>query len=202
MGLVMRRFLLATIFVLLCAPVVADEASQAVLQRVAKYVKALGNYKAEFEVVADSYKAKGEYAVSGDCYYISVDNVEVYSDGKLRYEVENSRQEVSIDNMNLESNNILDNPTRCFDFVGSDYVAEFQSRDGADVTIYLRPNNEDIEGEIYLTVEEKSGRPKKIVYILYDDKVEVNISHLTSQKDAAPKFDSRKYKDYEVIDFR
>ena len=108
----MRRFLLATIFVLLCVPVVADEASQAVLQRVAKYVKALGNYKAEFDVVADSYKAKGKYVVSGDSYYISVDNVEVYSDGKLRYEVENSRQEVSIDNMNLESNNIHDNPTR------------------------------------------------------------------------------------------
>lgn len=198
----MRKIILAIFFAFLCAPALADDVSQAVLQRVAKYISALGNYSAEFDVVAESYETKGEYAVSGDSYYISVDNVEVYSDGKLRYEIENSRKEVSIDNMNLESNNILENPTRCFDFVGSGYTSEVQGRSGGDVTIYLRSTSEDVEGEIYLTVEEKSGRPRRIVYVLYDDKIEVGILNLASRKQPAPRFDSGKYKDYEIIDFR
>lgn len=198
----MRKIILAIFFAFLCAPALADNASQAVLQRVAKYISALGNYSAEFDVVAESYETKGEYAVSGDSYYISVDNVEVYSDGKLRYEIENSRKEVSIDNMNLESNNILENPTRCFDFVDSGYTSEVQGRSGGDVTIYLRSTSEDVEGEIYLTVEEKSGRPRRIVYVLYDDKIEVEILNLASRKQPAPRFDSGKYKDYEIIDFR
>lgn len=180
----------------------ADAPSQSVLQRVANHIKSLGNYEAQFNVVAGDFQAAGSYVVSGDSYHITVGDAEVYSDGKTRYEVDNVRGEVSIDDMHLDSNNILDNPTRCFDFVGSGYTSEVQGRSGSDVTIYLHSTSEDVEGEIYLTVDEKSGRPRRIVYILYDDKIEVEILSLTSRKQPAPRFDSGKYKDYEMIDFR
>ena len=198
----MRKVLLATFFALFCASAVAAEPSLAILQRISAFVKSLGGYEAEFNVVAEGYHAQGRYEVAGDAYHIMVGDVEVYSDGKIRHEVDNVRKEVSVDNMNLESNNILDNPTRCFDFVGADYLSELQSRSDGEVTIYLRHTNDEIEGDIYLTVDEKSGQPKKIVYMLYDDKIEVQIIRLSPRKDSIPKFDSRKYKGYEMIDFR
>ena len=96
----------------------ADDA-QAILRRTADYVKKLGDYGVSFVLTSGDYASSGRYAVSGDVYYIAVDNAEVYSDGKTRYEVNHARKEVSVDDMDAASRNILDNPTRCFDFVGT-----------------------------------------------------------------------------------
>ena len=117
--------------------------------------------------------------MSGDVYYIAVDNAEVYSDGKTRYEVNHARKEVSVDDMDTASRNILDNPTRCFDFVGTDYRSEVASRDGDEVTLHLRAVDPEIEGDIYLTVSESTGRPSSVAYSLYDDRVTVRITAIT-----------------------
>lgn len=197
----MKRFftlLLAMAFVLSARA----EGEQLLLRRVAEYVKALGSYDAEVDVAAGEYKASGSYSVAGDSYYIKVGEAEVYADGKTRYEVDHSRKEVSVDVVDLESQNILDNPTRCFDFVGEEYAAELVKESDGVATIRLEARNEDIEGEILLGVESATGKPLSIAYILYDDRVDVKIKSLTPRKTKLPTFSKGNYKGYDMVDFR
>ena len=180
----------------------ADDAAQAVLRRTADYVKKLGRYGVSFVLTSVDYSSSGRYAVEGDVYYIEVDNAEVYSDGKTRFEVNHSRKEVSVDDMDTSSRNILDNPTRCFDFVGTDYRSEVESRDGDAVTLHLRAVDPEVEGDIRLTVSESTGRPSSITYTLYDDSVTVRITDIFSSSERVKRFDRSAYRDYEMIDFR
>lgn len=199
----MKRLILV-LFALLAAAgsCRADDAAQAVLRRTADYVKKLGRYGVSFVLTSGDYLSSGRYAVEGDVYYIEVDNAEVYSDGKTRFEVNHSRKEVSVDDMDTSSRNILDNPTRCFDFVGTDYRSEVESRDGDAVTLHLRAVDPEVEGDIRLTVSESTGRPSSITYTLYDDSVTVRITDIFSSSERVKRFDRSAYRDYEMIDFR
>ncbi len=176
--------------------------ARTVLLRTADYVKKLGNYGATFVLTSGDYVSSGSYAVAGDEYYIKVDNAEVYSDGKVRYEVNHSRKEISVDDMDTSSRNVLDNPTRCFDFVGTDYRSEIASRDGDAVTLHLRAVDPEIEGDIYLTVSESTGRPSAVTYSLYDDRVTVRITDIYGSAEKVKRFDRSTFRDYEMIDFR
>lgn len=198
----MRRLFVVIVAIFSTLNSWADERSQSVLRSVAEYVQALGEYEAEFDVVAGDYKTNGRYGVLDDTYHIEVAQAEVYSDGKVRYEVDHDRREVNIDVMDLASRNILDNPTRCFDFVGDNYASTIYSEAGSDVTLLLRANNETIEGDIYLTVDSATGRPRKIAYVLYDDRIEVTITSLERRRNVVRRYDESKYKGYEIVDFR
>ena len=198
----MRRVILSALALLICVSAVADEQSKAALQRVARYVEALGAYDAKFKVEAGDYKMEGSYAVSGDNYYIALDAAEVYSDGKVRYEVDHNREEVNVDNVDLTSRNVLDNPTRCFDFVDSGYESDIYEQNGSQLTIHLRSTDATIEGDIYLTIDTASACPQKLEYKLYDDIIVVDVLSLEKRKTKIKAFDKSQYKDYEMIDFR
>lgn len=198
----MRRFLVLILALFVASVAMADERSQEVLRSVSEYVRGLGEYDAEFDVRAGEYRAEGRYGVAGDAYHIKLDQAEVYSDGKVRYEVDHERKEVNIDVMDLQSRNILDNPTRCFDFVGDDYASMVYAEVGGEITLLLRANDTSIEGDIYLTVTKNTGRPRKIVYVLYDDRIEVDITSLERRKGAVARYDGSRYRGYEIVDFR
>ena len=198
----MRRVIFSALALLVCVSAVADEQSKTALQRVAHYVEALGAYDAKFKVAAGDYTTEGSYAVSGDNYYITLDEAEVYSDGKVRYEVDHNREEVNVDNVDLTSRNVLDNPTRCFDFVDSGYESDMFEQNGSQLTIHLRSTDAAIEGDIYLTIDAASARPQRLEYKLYDDIIVVDVISLEKRKTKINSFDKSKYKDYEIIDFR
>ena len=184
------------------AALAADDDAQTLLRRTADYISSLGRYNAQFEIAAGEYSSQGSYAVDGDAYYIEVDGAEVYSDGKTRYEVDNTRREVNVDDVDTSSRNVLDNPTRCFDFVGTDYDAAVTERTDASTTLRLRSRDEKVEGEIFLTVETSSGRPQRVVYVLYEDRVDVKVTHLESVRRGVRRYDPKAYDGYETIDFR
>lgn len=198
----MRRVIFSALALFVCVSAVADEQSKAALQRVAHYVEALGAYDAKFKVAAGDYTTLGSYAVSGDNYYITLDEAEVYSDGKVRYEVDHNREEVNVDNVDLTSRNVLDNPTRCFDFVDSGYESDMFEQNGSQQTIHLRSIDAAIEGDIYLTIDAASACPQRLEYKLYDDIIVVDVISLEKRKTKINSFDKSKYKDYEIIDFR
>lgn len=198
----MRKLILLALGLMVGVAAVADEQSKSALQRVANYVKAMGAYDAEFKVVAGDYRAEGEYSVAGDAYYIKLDAVEVYSDGKVRYEVNHNREEVNVDNVDLASRNVLDNPTRCFDFVDSGYESDVFNQSDSQITIHLRSTDPAIEGDIYLTMVSATGEPERLEYKLYDDVIVVDVVSLSKRKAKIECFDDAKYKDYEMIDFR
>ena len=180
-----------------------EQSTSAVLGALSQYISKLGRYEAAFTLQVGDYVADGRYVVDGNAYHIAVGSTaEVYCDGKVRYEVDNEREEVNIDVVDASSRNILDNPTRCFDFVGSDYVAEIVARDANIVTLKLVAADEKVEGEIFLTLDAASKAPQRIEYRLYDESFNVKISSLAKSKASPAKFDRTNYRDYEVIDFR
>lgn len=201
MGKSILRMAIAALMLPLVAAAADDEA-QTLLRRTADYISSLGRYTARFGITAGEYSSQGSYTVDGDAYYIEVDGAEVYCDGKTRYEVDNGRREVNVDSVEGASRNILDNPTRCFDFVGTDYEAEVSSRTASDTTLHLRSRDASVEGDIYLTVETATGRPRHITYVLYDDRIEVAVESLEPSREAVRRYDAKRYSDYETIDFR
>ena len=198
----MRRVLMMFSALIVCYSAIADGGAMQVVQRVARYVKSLGGYEVNFILTSGEYAAKGYFSVEGDAYYMNVGVAEVYSDGKVRYEVDNERREINVDYVNLSSRNILDNPTRCFDFVGSDYTVRSEQARGEDITLSLSSENKDNVGVIRLVSDAKTGRPSALEYEMYDEKVKVNILSIEGNKKPIKRFEQANYRNYEIIDFR
>lgn len=180
----------------------AQSEVDAMLGKLDKYIDNLGPYRISFKLTSEDYTSDGYCLVSGDNYYIGVGDAEVYADGKVRYEVDGARKEINVDAVNVQSHNILDNPTRCFDFVGEDYSAEIVKREANKVEIHLSGNDIIEEGDIYITIDKTTGRPLSILYTLYDDKAYIDIVELKSDTTPIKKFLKSAYKGFEIIDFR
>ena len=201
----MRKIISLSLLLVLCLTAVAQAAADTkdVLAGLKQYIAKMGRYEAAFALQAGDYKAEGRYVVDGNSYHIVVgDAAEVYCDGKVRYEVDNEREEVNIDVFDALSRNILDNPTRCFDFVGSDYRATVVVQDEKQITLKLVSTDEKVEGEIFLTVDAATYTPKEIEYHLYDERFNVKILSLVRTKSSPAKFDRSRYRNHEIIDFR
>ncbi|MBE6214299.1 MAG: hypothetical protein E7131_06455 [Rikenellaceae bacterium] len=198
----MRRFITTICLIMLSWSAAAEEGVWQIMQRVSDYMGPQKGYEVRFAIKAEGYNTEGRYCVKGDNYYIEVADAEVYSDGKVRYEVDNLRREVNVDNMDSNSRNIMDNPTRCFDFVEEDYTAEIVKRDANEITLRLQSKDKSVEGEIYLTVNSDSGAPQRVEYLLYDDKMCVEVMAINRAAGNVKSFARSAYKDYEMIDFR
>ena len=107
------RQLIITLALALSTLCVAN--AQSAEEWLAKLDNSLGERYAMHIAVTVSEEApiSGYFMVEGDAYYISLGIMEVYSDGKLRYEINNERKEVVEDRVNLEACHLLTNPTRC-----------------------------------------------------------------------------------------
>lgn len=180
----------------------ADEGALIAMQRVARYVESLGRYRVDFALKSGDFSAKGYYCVDGDAYYMNLGSAEIYSDGKTRYEVDHDRKEVNIDVVDLSSHNILDNPTRCFDFVSSDYNVESRAVATERVEFSLTPRKRETEGIIRVFANVKTGAPLALQYELYDEVVKVDILSIGKNKEPVISYRASNFRGYEIIDFR
>lgn len=180
----------------------ADEGALTAMQRVARYVESLGRYRVDFALKSGDFSAKGYYCVDGDAYYMNLGSAEIYSDGKTRYEVDHDRKEVNIDVVDLSSHNILDNPTRCFDFVSSDYNVESRAVATERVEFSLTPRKRETEGIIRVFANVKTGAPLALQYELYDEVVMVDILSIDKNKEPVISYRASNFRGYEIIDFR
>ena len=87
----------------------------------------MDGYGVKFGVVSGDYEARGSYVVEGDSYYLVLGDAEVFADGAVRREVDNRRREVTVTEVDTASRNILNNPVRAFDFLGSEYTPSLVS---------------------------------------------------------------------------
>lgn len=198
----MYRGLIILMSVMMCAvECFAQGAEQEMVRRVAEYVGKLGSYELNFEIEAEGYESAGSYVVAGDSYHIILPQAEVYSDGKARYEIDHERREVNVDVVDLTSRNVLDNPTRCFDFVGEAYELSLVEQSVNEVVVRIVATDGAFEGEIFLMADAK-GKPMELKYQLYDDVIRVKIKSLAPRKAKLPTFAKSVYKDYDIIDFR
>ena len=92
--------------------------------------------------MAESESLNGYFMVDGDSYYITLGVMEVYSDGKLRHEINNERKEVTIDNVDLSSVDLLTNPTHAFDFVGEEFAISVVESSAEGCVLSLVPRDD------------------------------------------------------------
>lgn len=180
------------------------ERARGILAKVTEGFRALGAYGVSFEVASDEHAARGSYAVEGEKYYLVLGDAEVYCDGAVRYEVDNRRREVTIDVVDTESRNILNNPVRAFDFLDSEYTASLVGEQDGRAVIRLTPTpgNTSSAGNITLTVDTATMRPRSLAYDYDGEQVQVAVSAIAPLGKPLRAFSKDNYADYEFIDFR
>lgn len=205
----MKKFI-AFIFTLLCAANVcaqSDDSAKVLMGRLSEKIRAMENYEVEFNVKSGDQTIKGYYAVSGEKYYISIGDAEVYCDGGARYEVNPQNKEVTVDAVDTKSHNILTNPTRAFDFIDGEFTfATVGSTDGA-TTVKLTSTAENAAlGTIFVTIDSTTAQPRSLTYDVDGDQIVVEIASLDEMVGMVDismfTFDKGNYRGYEIVDFR
>ena len=156
----------------------------------------------EVRNVADQYS--GYFIVDGDAYYMNLGVMEVYSDGKLRYEVNNERKEVTEDRVNLEAVDLLSNPTRAFDFVDEEYDVRVVSVAGDVATIELKPKSADLGITAILLTLQREGRsviPTLICYDYEGDEIRIELTMVDDASVTLPRWDAKSYSAYDIVSF-
>lgn len=182
----------------------ADGRAAEILEKLAAGFRALGAYGVAFEVSSDEYTTRGRYAVEGENYYIAVGEAEVYCDGKIRYEIDNRRREVTIDDVDTSSRNLLSNPAHAFDFIGTQYAPSLVSDANGRAVVRLTPTSADASpaGEILVTVDTAAMRPESLRYDYDGEQVGIAVLGVAPLDTPLKAFSKGDYKGYEFIDFR
>lgn len=181
----------------------ADRAAQ-IVAGLADAFRGMKGYSVAFSVEAGGQTIAGRYAVEGDDYFLSFGDAEVFGDGDLRYEVDNRRREITIDRVDTLSRNILSNPVRAFDFLGSDYTAELLwERDGR-AALRLTPvgQAQATIRHIDAVVSTSSMRPLSLTYNYDGELIAVAVDRIEPLAAPLRRFDRKAYAGYESIDFR
>lgn len=167
--------------------------------------RTLGSRYATYIVVAseDMGGMNGYFIVDGDSYYLTLGAMEVYCDGKLRYEVNNSRKEVVEDRANLEATDILTNPTRAFDFISDSYALELVSGREDAAKIGVTPKGDIADMHIYIDVIKQGGRvlPESVTYDYDGESYTIDLSIVEDDGDAVPRWNKAEYRAYDIVSF-
>ena len=167
--------------------------ADAILAGVSDGFRALGAYGVSFEVRSDEYVTRGRYAVEGENYYLVLGDAEVYCDGAVRYEVDNRRREVTIDVVDTDSRNILNNPVHAFDFLGSEYAASLAGEQEGRAVVRLTPAPGNTSSAM---------RPVSLRYDYDGEQVQVSVLGIKPLETPLKAFAKDNYAGYEFIDFR
>lgn len=204
----MKRFIVF-IFTLLCATNLwaQNDDAKALIGRLSNQVRSMENYEVEFTVKSGDQQIKGYYAVSGDKYYISIGEAEVFCDGSARYEVNPQNKEVTVDAVDNKSHNILTNPTRAFDFIDGEFNFAMVGTSAGVATVKLTSTAENAAlGVIFVAIDTTTAQPRSLTYDVDGDQITVEIAsfdEMVGMVDISMfTFDKNNYRGYEIVDFR
>lgn len=200
----MRRLLL-TLCVLHC--VVALSAQTTARQWLERLDASLGErYAMTLHIAMTNAEQPliGYLMIDGDSFYLTLGAMEVYSDGKLRYEVNNERKEVTEDRVNLSSADLLSNPTRAFEFVGEQFDVALLSANATDVELHIKPLDADMGiSNIALSLKVAGGKvlPDAIVYDYDGEVVGITLEMMDAKDKALPRWSKDRYRAYDIVSF-
>lgn len=200
----MKRFLVLIVLVAGIQAVSAAGRATEILEKLAAGFRAMHGYSVDFEVSASDYKSRGSYVVEGRCYYLALADAEIFADSVVRYEIDNRNREVTVTEVDAASRNLLDNPFRAFDFLGSEYVPALVSEAGGHAVVRLTPavGNGSPAGSVTVTVDTAVMRPLSLSYDYDGEQVQVGILGIAPLTGHVRLFDKNAYAGYEFIDFR
>jgi outer membrane lipoprotein-sorting protein len=170
-------------------------------------MRSMENYEVSFAVKSGDQKIKGYYAVSGEKYYISIGDAEVFCDGGARYEVNAQNKEVTVDAVDTKSHNILTNPTRAFDFIDGEFNFTTVGTENGITTVKLTSTAENAAlGVIFVALDTATAQPRSLTYDVDGAQIIIEIAsidELTGMVDISMfTFDKNNYRGYEIVDFR
>ena len=197
-------------------PTTNDPAAKKILDAVSTKFKTYGAPQASFTYKVENAQGKalsskkGTVTMKGNKYKVSMDGMEIFSDGKTIWNYDKSANEVTVNNVDASGNAIT--PQRM--------LTNFYDKD-----FYYKYNGEKKEGgktlqEIELTPADKN-KPFHKVYLLVDKNTRTiysarflektggrysytinNLKTTGAAKDADFVFDRKKYPGVEVVDLR
>ena len=184
-----------------------DGDAKALIGRLSEQMRSMENYEVSFAVKSGDQKIKGYYAVSGEKYYISIGDAEVFCDGGARYEVNAQNKEVTVDAVDTKSHNILTNPTRAFDFIDGEFNFTTVGTENGITTVKLTSTAENAAlGVIFVTLDAATAQPRSLTYDVDGAQIIIEIAsvdELTGLVDISMfTFDKNNYRGYEIVDFR
>lgn len=165
-----------------------------------------GRYGASFTMrMEGAQPMEGYYAVDGDNYYLTLGVSEVYGDGKLRYEINNERKEVTEDRIDTGRFDILNNPTRAFDFVDAEFSSSVESTTADGAVLVLRPRKSgDAISLIRITVHRTSRgvEPVSVEYDFDGDMIRIALDRIEfGQSVDVRRWNRATYRAYDMISF-
>lgn len=167
--------------------------------------KSLGRHYATTMVVSTENMGgmNGYFIVDGDSYYLTLGAMEVYCDGKLRYEVNNDRKEVVEDRANLEAHDLLTNPTRAFDFVSDIYSLDMISSAPSDAKIRVTPKGDIADMHIILELSKHGSKvhPESVTYDYDGESYTIELSIIDDDNDTVPRWNKTEYRAYDIVSF-
>jgi outer membrane lipoprotein-sorting protein len=184
-----------------------DSDAKALIGRLSEQMRSMENYEVSFAVKSGDQKIKGYYAVSGEKYYISIGDAEVFCDGGARYEVNAQNKEVTVDAVDTKSHNILTNPTRAFDFIDGEFNFTTVGTENGITTVKLTSTAENAAlGVIFVALDAATAQPRSLTYDVDGAQIIIEIAsidELTGMVDISMfTFDKNNYRGYEIVDFR
>lgn len=199
----MKKLLTLLVLILALVATVSAQSAEAWLTELNKSLG--GRYAMNVAVtIGDELPINGFFMVDGDGYYITLGVMEVYSDGKLRYEINNERKEVVEDVVDLESCDLLSNPTRAFKFVPNEFKSDVISTTDNVVVLRLTPKSEAMGIDSITLTLQRSGStisPKTICYDYGGDVVTISLSENTTTDLKLRKWDKAAYRAYDIVSF-
>lgn len=177
------------------------------VKRMSAKIKAMWSYEADFSVETAGQPIHGYYAVSGQSYYLRINEAEVFCDGSKRCEVIPENREITIDIVS-DQTDLLSNPARAFELLDSDFSIGFADPghpSRANIAqLRLVPTKDDFPfGTIYVEIDLGTYLPKSICYDFDGDRIDIRIDSIRKLEHADTslfQFDAAKYPDYVVID--
>lgn len=164
-------------------------------------MQAADPYEVSFVMEGDGLAVVGRYAVSGDRYRITLPEAEVWGEATVRYEVDHRRKTITLMPVDTTAVNLLDNPTRAFDFVATAYPSRLVSQGDDEAVVELTTAEEPLT-LVRLTLALPDVRPKQVRYEIDGIGVDLRIERIASLDQPLPAFSPARYPDYEVVDFR
>lgn len=154
---------------------------------------------------------EGRVLSKGSAFKLVMDELEVYSDGKLKWTVMHDAEEINIQEVDADSNDLFDNPINFFTVSNKDFKYSYKGSSivggKAMEKIEFEPKDKKAAySAIELQIEKSTQHPYQVTYIgkegnTYSVKVKSFLSN-TNIDDAQLKFQQKSYSGYEVIDLR
>ena len=193
----------------------ADTKSQALLTALAQKVADWGDYRVEFSVTVDGQSLAGSYEVSGKSYRVLTPDMEIYCDGRTKWEVSTLDREVAIDRVDPSDRTVIGNPTRLFDFLDGSYTHRYVGPaliggvncERIELTETVAASGDGGEAQkIDVFLSAVTGLPVRIGYTIgfMSTEATVDVVRITPgiTLGADFKYNPGRWEGYEIIDFR